>query len=606
MEFSNVSPFHSDSPTSLNDEIKKLDTKFKHLVAINKWDDNLKKASQAFLQSYHLLSMIKAKIGTKEEGTAATELTFGYADSDYINSYQTNWIRDEHIERFHGMKFGPKSLLEKKEYSKSEIEEALKHHLSVILPNQPEAQLKYLNYFKSNYVVDPPFSPSELTDLQLLWNIIHDSLALAFEGWISKFFNYLAEQIRKLKVEDANTWRYKLANGLDNPKYAPYLPADSVERFASGVLNGTSELLESIVAIIESVESFTEEHLFFIHSIVVTIRKMFEAINSFVEFLITLLNGFIEVLAHINAFVIGVYNGIIEFIASLFDLVAFFTGLQLKENRMTLIEGVEQFYEKYEKEGLWAIIKEILDTFIQKYKDAPDSYDIAKYLGEDIIQIVIEILITAATGGGAAVKRLSKILKDIRNGVFRSQLIGLAKVIDDVIKGRVKLNKYVDKFGNIKKRKKGDYTRYANFAEIVAHQAVLALRKYRGKPARFRLVNEVPTGLDDKIKKGIDAIYENELFDGNPPPPKYLINEVKANTKNSPIFNPINKLSKTKYGGKQMGRRWISQNIEQLNFEISRDIRKFGYDPIITGVNMNGDIHSMTLLDDHSKKIMIL
>jgi hypothetical protein len=162
--------------------------------------------------------------------------------------------------------------------------------------------------------------------------------------------------------------------------------------------------------------------------------------------LLSLLEGFVEVLAHINAFEIGIYNVVIEFIASLFDLVAFFTGLQLKENRTAFIERVEQFYDKYEKEGLWGIIKEILDTFIQKYKDAPDSYDVAKLLGEDIIQIGIEVLITAATGGAAAVKRLSKILKDIRTGVFRSQLIGIAKVINDVLNGNIKLDEYIDEF----------------------------------------------------------------------------------------------------------------------------------------------------------------
>lgn len=604
MEFSNMSPFHGEEASPLNDQIKKVDLTFDHFIRISKWDNDLKEASQQFLAPYHLLSLIKATIGTKEQGASATELTFGSADADYTNSYQKNWIRDEHIERFYGMKFGPKSLLNQADYTSGEIEKALQHHLSIILPNQPQAQIKYFNYFKSNYVVDPPLSPSELTDMQLLWNIIHQSLELAFKVWISDLLEALADYIRTFKVVDPNKWRHKLADGTENKNYAPYLPIDSIEKFASGILFAFKDFSEKTIGFIESIEQVTEDGLFFVHTIVLTIKKLFVGINKFVHFLLSLLEQFIDVLRHINAFLIGVYNGIIEFIAGIFDLLAFFTGLLKTENRTAFVDGVDQFYEKYQKEGLWSIIKEILDTFIQKYKDAPDSCDIAKYLGEDIIQIVIEILIAAATGGTSAVKRLGQILKDIKSGVFRSQLIGTLKVIDDVLKGNVKLDEYIDEFGNIKKRKKGDFTRYANFAEMVAHEAVLAMKKYRGKPAKFKLINEVPTGLDDKIKRGIDAIYENELFDGNPPPPKYLINEVKANTTNNPLFNALSKLGITKYGGKQMSKRWIQRNLDNFDIDLRDDIMTYGYDPVITGVNMDGTINNMSLIDNTANEVM--
>ncbi|NOQ75368.1 MAG: hypothetical protein GQ574_25380 [Crocinitomix sp.] len=422
MEFSNMSPFHSEDASPLNDEIKKIDRTFDHFIKISKWDASLEEASERFLASYNLLSLIKAKIGTKEQGTLATELTFGSPDSDYINSYQKNWIRDEHIEQFYGMKFGPKSFLQNVEYSKSEIEDAIEHHISIILPNQPEAQIKYFNYFKSNYEVVPPLSARQLNDMQVLWNIIHQCLEIAFEVWISDIAKAIAAWIRTFKIVDENSWRYLLPNGEKNEAYDPYLPVDSVELFASGILTSMLKSSKKILGVIESIEQFTEESVFFVHTIVVTVKKLFVGINKFIHFLLSLLEGFIDVLAHINAFFIGIYNGIIEFIASLFDLLEFFTGLMKKENRTAFIEGIDEFYEKYEKEGLWSIIKEILDTFIQKYKDAPDSYDVAKYLGEDIIQIIIEILITAATGGGAAIKRLGKILADIKNGVFRQQL----------------------------------------------------------------------------------------------------------------------------------------------------------------------------------------
>lgn len=139
---------------------------------------------------------------------------------------------------------------------------------------------------------------------------------------------------------------------------------------------------------------------------------------------------------------------------------------------------------------------------------------------------------------------------------------------------------------------------------MVANEAILAIKYYRGKPAKFRLVTEVPTSLDDKIKKGIDAIYENELFDGKPPPPKYVISEVKANTKNNPLFNAINKLNKTKYGGKQMSKSWIRYNINTLDMRLRNDILLNGYDPIVTGINMDGTIQSMTVINKSLNKIM--
>ena len=139
---------------------------------------------------------------------------------------------------------------------------------------------------------------------------------------------------------------------------------------------------------------------------------------------------------------------------------------------------------------------------------------------------------------------------------------------------------------------------------MVANEAILALKHYRGEPVRFRMVTEVPKSLDDKIKKGIDAIYENELFDAPGPPPKYIISEVKANTKNKPIFNALNKLGKTKYGGKQMSKSWIRFNINKLSIDLRNDILINGYDPIVTGVNMDGTIQSMTVIDKSLNKLM--
>jgi len=58
-----------------------------------------------------------------------------------------------------------------------------------------------------------------------------------------------------------------------------------------------------------------------------------------------------------------------------------------------------------------------------------------------------------------------------------------------------------------------------------------------------RISNDRVTGLDDKLSKGIDGVYENAN-----PPPKYVIAEAKYNTA---------QLSNTKRSGRQMSDKWI-------------------------------------------------
>src|SRR5690625_2916049 len=58
-----------------------------------------------------------------------------------------------------------------------------------------------------------------------------------------------------------------------------------------------------------------------------------------------------------------------------------------------------------------------------------------------------------------------------------------------------------------------------------------------------RISNDRVTGLDDKLSKGIDGVYENANH-----PPKYVIAEAKYNTA---------QLSNTKRSGRQMSDKWI-------------------------------------------------
>ncbi|WP_373720317.1 hypothetical protein [Bacteroides heparinolyticus] len=64
-----------------------------------------------------------------------------------------------------------------------------------------------------------------------------------------------------------------------------------------------------------------------------------------------------------------------------------------------------------------------------------------------------------------------------------------------------------------------------------------------------RIGKDAPTGLDDKIEKGIDGIYKN-----NTPPPKYVIDEAKYNS------SQLNQKTKS---GPQMSDDWIENRIKK-------------------------------------------
>jgi hypothetical protein len=51
-----------------------------------------------------------------------------------------------------------------------------------------------------------------------------------------------------------------------------------------------------------------------------------------------------------------------------------------------------------------------------------------------------------------------------------------------------------------------------------------------------------------------------------------------------------------------MFENWILHNIEELDMKLYKDIIKNGFDPLVTGVNMDGTIQSMDLVNESAKK----
>jgi hypothetical protein len=106
------------------------------------------------------------------------------------------------------------------------------------------------------------------------------------------------------------------------------------------------------------------------------------------------------------------------------------------------------------------------------------------------------------------------------------------------------------------------------------------------------------TDLDAPIRKGIDAVYEFST-----PPPKYIITEVKMNTKGDINWKPTVDTKVTKSGGSQMEDKWITHNLDlEFDFVLSRDIKKQGYERILVGVSKENNIIINTL-DKNGKVI---
>ncbi len=188
----------------------------------------------------------------------------------------------------------------------------------------------------------------------------------------------------------------------------------------------------------------------------------------------------------------------------------------------------------------------------------------------------------------------------------------LEKTLDDIESGKIKLNEKIDKDGKTIKRKKGDFTRYGNLGEMVSEAKWQKIKEWEnGIEVNFKPLHTPVQTLDDKIVKGIDAIYENTLFKSPPmpPPPKYIINEVKYHQSNANAISVgiwKNKLSKTitKSGASQMMEEWIEYNLKKiLTKETIDDIKIYGYNTFLTGVSKNGRRVETFKLSSNTKTI---
>ena len=148
-----------------------------------------------------------------------------------------------------------------------------------------------------------------------------------------------------------------------------------------------------------------------------------------------------------------------------------------------------------------------------------------------------------------------KTVRETLEALGKKESNEIAKVItkeaDELAEDAVKQAK--KKFDDIQKQfdhKEASNKQKGNFGEIASHDNLLNNKTLKDKGYNLkRLGEDAPTGLDDKIRKGIDGIYENTT-----PPPKYVINESKYGS---------SKLNPKTADGPQMSDDWVINRLEK-------------------------------------------
>ncbi len=350
--------------------------------------------------------------------------------------------------------------------------------------------------------------------------------------------------------------------------------------------------------------------------------------------------SYLTYIKHMNAFYVGLWNGILELLAAIVELLAlvflFFTG----ELGFRIGDQLRESFENFMSD-LWynteETIKKAFEAFIEAFFDFADwynhydgvSYQILKEIGELVPEVLTWIIPELkasklakaqkiATGMEAKAlseaqrKVLSRELRqEIETGnarkladdaakgtqekiVLKTRVSDQRRLVNDIDDGTLRL----DEFPDGRRRKAGDYTRYSNYAEMKAdlyfESNTFTIGESTGTLRRISL--ERVRDLDNGIPKGIDGVYEFSS-----PPPKYVITEVKMNTKGGSGWKPTVDKTVTKSGGKQMTDTWVNYNLDlEFGPVKAMEIQIEGYEKVLIGISKQ-DVPILHILDKDAK-----
>ncbi len=285
---------------------------------------------------------------------------------------------------------------------------------------------------------------------------------------------------------------------------------------------------------------------------------------------------------------IGIYEQAKDTVTGIWDMIkSIFTG-----------EILDQLVDLYNAlwEMSWEDVKKLLLGLLgidpDEFERIWNSKNITtveryKFIGEIIGRLIFEILIIVFTGGAALARYSSKIpaLAKLSRSLQKAKKIIPDNVADKLRKTEKATDK-VDEAVVLPVRRKFDpktatAKQKGNFGEIVSDKHL------RNKHNLKRIGDDPPKTIDDKLRKGIDGIYEN-----NTPPPKYVINESKYGQ---------SQLNQTK-DGKQMSDDWIrgSDRLEdQVGLHEAKKIRealkKGEVDRVLSRIDETGKVTTKKL-----------
>lgn len=355
-------------------------------------------------------------------------------------------------------------------FSQDEIESFLEELLIKIF-QLPEIDLRseYFNKFKNN-IIEAKLFADKRTLLNVLFSSLieileysNEGLKRIFDEFLGGLLEELAKFIRTFKQEDSNQWRPYNEDGTTNVKYNPFFIGESIkfqlDNFKGKIENGQKEISNLITKFTKDNNKSEKKEVFtlfgaiqeLINSFTLSLLKLTTTAFSFIE-------NAIDSIYHINAFLVGIWNGFLEALARIVEFVRGILSLTNKQKVKELITDGEQLYAKITQDGgVLQLVTEIWELFIKKYKEAESSYDIAMYIGYDLMLAIVEIVVGIFTGGSSIIKFL-KELKDI--------LIKATGSIQDVIEHLQKRFK-LDKSDFNKKYPKSKFLIYDISEEIL-------------------------------------------------------------------------------------------------------------------------------------------
>ncbi len=302
--------------------------------------------------------------------------------------------------------------------SKEDIDLIVNKHLDWVFKGDSKAQRDYYDlYYKRVNEIYLQLKPENAAEklIQIIAIIAKEFIELV-TGFISFLLKKLANLISVLKIENRNYWNPVLKDGFTpNSEYTPiFIPNLDVIDFDS-----FKNYFKKIDIIIKNTFALSKEDSFekgesYIKFALQEIYYQFKSVG------VVIFNGF-EIFTNLattngqllNAFLVGLYNGVIEIIAGIVEFVAMLFDLFNTKKLHKFIDDIKVFVKKIKEEGIIKLIREVIATFIKKYKNATNVYDIAKFIGEDIAEISIEAILFIITGGVAATKTFTKKLKHL-------------------------------------------------------------------------------------------------------------------------------------------------------------------------------------------------